>query len=202
MRPQARPFAVEFRRKRTPQPARPASRRDEWLDTRPPDINEGSSNEPRREAERVFQRLQGSAGHATEQASVSLGIAPAAAPAHPSRVLPDLLTAAREEQRQIAEKPQRSRRAKSPPANRPTKGQPEAAPSLPIIAVAVGKNISLSSKPSLSTRPAAVWAGLNGCRAVRDGRNADCLKSVGDVRLATIEATDCAGCIKISGLTW
>jgi hypothetical protein len=144
MRPQARPFAVEFRRKRTPQPARPASRRDEWLDTRPPDINEGSSNEPRREAERVFQRLQGSAGHATEQASVSLGIAPAAAPAHPSRVLPDLLTAAREEQRQIAEKPQRSRRAKSPPANRPTKGQPEAAPSLPIIAVAVGKNIALS----------------------------------------------------------
>jgi hypothetical protein len=150
MRPQARPFSVEFKsRNRTRQTALPASRRDDWIDSLPPDdlperdvredMLEDSPNGARRVAERLFQRLNGSADHAGEPPSRSLETAPAASIAHPSRVLPDLLAAAREQERQLGQKPERSRRPKSSPAKRskrseqqPKAGQPEPAPSEPI----------------------------------------------------------------------
>ena len=109
MRPQTRPFRVETKtRNRARQPAISTSftRQDDWLDLIPPadlperDVNEdlevAPAHEAFREAERVFARI-GSGAQAVE---VGDGPPAPVAVAEPARrVLPDLLAAAREQER-------------------------------------------------------------------------------------------------------
>ena len=110
MRPQARPFTVELKtRNRATQPTTAVTftRPDDWLDLVPPDdLPERDAYEDRaaspakngalREAEKVFSRIGGGA-----QAVQAFDAHPApvtiAEPAR--RVLPDLLAAAREQER-------------------------------------------------------------------------------------------------------
>jgi hypothetical protein len=109
MRPQPRPFMVETKsRRRATQPAISASltRRDDWLDLVPPDelperdVNEdlgvAPAHEAFREAEKVFALIGGGA-QAVEVGDGSPAPVAVAEPAR--RVLPDLLAAAREEER-------------------------------------------------------------------------------------------------------
>jgi hypothetical protein len=109
MRPQARPFMVETKsRRRATQPENSASftRRDDWLDLVPPDelperdVNEDlgvpPAHEAFREAEKVFARI----GNISEPVQANDASPAPVAVAEPSRrVLPDLLAAAREEER-------------------------------------------------------------------------------------------------------
>jgi len=109
MRPQPRPFMVETKsRRRATQPAISASltRRDDWLDLVPPDelperdVNEdlgvAPAHEAFREAEKVFARI----GNISEPVQANDASPAPVAVAEPARrVLPDLLAAAREEER-------------------------------------------------------------------------------------------------------
>jgi hypothetical protein len=125
MRPQARPFMVETKsRRRATQPENSASlpRRDDWPDLVPPDdlperdVNEdlgaALAHETLREAERVFgggaQAVQASDAHS----------APVAVAEPARRVLPDLLAAAREEERASIQQPTRTRSTPSTPLRR------------------------------------------------------------------------------------
>src|SRR3954469_15538059 len=109
MRPQTRPFMVETKsRNRTRQPAISASfmRQDDWLDLVPPDdlperdVNEDLGVAPAyqafREAEKVFARI-GNSSEPVEANDAPPAPVTIAEPAQ--RVLPDLLAAAREEER-------------------------------------------------------------------------------------------------------
>jgi len=159
MRPQARPFSVEIKnRRRNAPPAIPASatRQDHWIDEIPPDdllerdVHEDlaeapSQSEARRQAERVFARLNGHAEPSETQNEAAPEEPTAPAPEAPApRVLPDLLAGAREEERTMVEKPKRtrvpkptkvkrSRKTKSPG---PPLEQPEPAASEPTAKVA------------------------------------------------------------------
>src|SRR5829696_8295391 len=109
MRPQARPFMVETKsRRRATQPETSASfaRNDDWVDLVPPDelperdVNEDlgvvPAQEAFREAERVFARI-GDGAQAVQASDAHPAPVTIAEPAR--RVLPDLLAAAREEER-------------------------------------------------------------------------------------------------------
>jgi len=109
MRPQPRPFMVETKsRRRATQPENSASftRRHDWLDLVPPDdlperdVNEdlgvAPAHEAFREAEKVFARI-GNTSEPVEAEDASPAPVAMAEPAR--RVLPDLLAAAREEER-------------------------------------------------------------------------------------------------------
>src|SRR4051794_13248744 len=119
MRPQTRPFMVETKsRNRTRQPATsaPFTRQVDWLDLVPPDdlperdVNDdlgvAPAHEAFRAAERVFARHGGGTQAApapdADQAPVTL-----AEPVR--RVLPDLLAAAREQERASIRQPTRKR---------------------------------------------------------------------------------------------
>jgi hypothetical protein len=133
MRPQARPFAVEIKnRKRTTQPAMTASfvRQNEWLHLIPPDdlperdVHEDLAIAPAhsdafRDAERVFTRT-GDSGHPVVETHnrppAPVVIAEPEAPA--PRVLPDLLAAAREQERVSVQLPRTKRAATSTPTRR------------------------------------------------------------------------------------
>jgi hypothetical protein len=134
MRPQARAFSIEIksRKRSTSRITASAARRDDWADVNLPDdlterdVHEGLDDAPvqseaRRAAERVFNRLNG------KQPSVAPNEptapeAPAPGPASPAaRVLPDLLAAAREEERTKVDKPERKRAAKALGAKRSEK---------------------------------------------------------------------------------
>jgi hypothetical protein len=128
MRPQPRPFRVETKsRRRATQPENSASftRRDDWLDLVPPDdlperdVNEdlgvAPAHEAFREAERVFARI-GSVVQAVEVGDGPLAPVAVAEPAR--RVLPDLLAAAREEERTSIQQPTRKRSEPSTPLRR------------------------------------------------------------------------------------
>ena len=138
MRPQARPFSVETNsRKRTAPPAISASaRQDDWNDIIPPhdvparDVHGGLAepagpSEARREAERVFARVNGHARPSESQDEAAPGEPLARAPEAPApRVLPDLLAAARDQERTMVEKPKRTRvlKATKVKRSRKTKG--------------------------------------------------------------------------------
>jgi hypothetical protein len=134
MRPQTRPFMVETKtRNRARQPAISASftRNDDWLDVIPPanlperDVNEdlgvAPTHEAFREAERVFARIGGGAQAVpapdADQAPVTI-----AQPAR--RVLPDLLAAAREEERVSIQLPKTKRAGKRTPTRTKAHHQP------------------------------------------------------------------------------
>ncbi|MDF2970557.1 MAG: hypothetical protein K0R61_1007 [Microvirga sp.] len=138
MRPQARQFSVEIKsRKRPTSPAIAASaaaRQDDWVDLIPPDdvperdvhedlADPSVQSEARREAERLFGRL-GDAQPIETRKDATSTVPPEPAPA-PARVLPDLIAAAREEERTMIEKPKRTRAPKSatklPKVTRPKK---------------------------------------------------------------------------------
>jgi hypothetical protein len=159
MRPQARPFSVEIKsRKRSVPPANPASaaRQDHWIDEIPPDylperdVHEDlpeapSQSEARRQAERVFARLNGQAQPSETQDEAAPRDAPAPGPEAPApRVLPDLLAGVREEELTMVEKPKRTRVPKATKVKRSRKTKspgprlepPEPAPSEPAAEVA------------------------------------------------------------------
>jgi hypothetical protein len=131
MRPQTRPFTVETKsRNRARQPAISDSftRRDDWLDLVPPDdlperdVNEDltvvPAHEAFREAERVFARIGGGA-QAVEVRDGPPATVVIAEPEAPNRrVLPDLLAAAREQERVSIQLPKRGRAATSTPTRR------------------------------------------------------------------------------------
>src|SRR5215204_3175982 len=133
MRPQARPFMVETKsRRRATQPENSASftRRDDWLDLVPPDelperdVNEdlgvAPAHEAFREAERVFARIGGGA----QAVEVRDGPPAPVAVAEPARrVLPDLLAAAREEERVSIRLPKTKRAGTRTPTTRRTKAR-------------------------------------------------------------------------------
>ena len=136
MRPQARPFSVEIKsRKRQTPLAIPASAagHDDWIDAIPPDdvperdVHEdlagpAAQSEARREAERVFARLADDAPPAETRDEAASADAPAPVPEAPAaRVLPDLLAAAREQERLKAEKPKRTRAPKGTKVKRSRK---------------------------------------------------------------------------------
>ena len=140
MRPQARQFSVEIKsRKRPTSPAIAASAPspNDWVDLIPPDdvpervVHEDLTNaepqsEARRDAERVFARLNGGGPPSRTQDEPTERQAASSAPEPASpRVLPDLIAAAREEERTKIEKPKRSRAPKSatklPKVTRPKK---------------------------------------------------------------------------------
>ena len=132
MRPQPRPFMVETKtRSRATQPENSASftRRDDWLDLVPPDdlperdVNEdlgvAPAHEAFREAERVFARI-GSGAQAVQAADAPPAPVAIAEPAR--RVLPDLLAAAREQERASIQLPKTKRAAtRTPTTQRRTK---------------------------------------------------------------------------------
>jgi hypothetical protein len=132
MRPQTRPFMVETKsRNRTRQPAISTSftRQDDWLDLVPPDdlperdVNEDlgiapTHNQAFREAEKVFARI-GNTSEPVEANDAPLAPVTIAEPAR--RVLPDLLAAAREEERVNIQLPKTKRTSTRKPAQRRTK---------------------------------------------------------------------------------
>src|SRR5215203_5654356 len=104
MRPQPRPFMVETKsRRRATHPEKSAT--DDWLDLVPPDdlperdVNEdlgvAPAHEAFREAEKVFARI----GDISEPVEANASPAPVTIAEPARRVLPDLLAAAREEER-------------------------------------------------------------------------------------------------------
>jgi hypothetical protein len=125
MRPQTRPFRVETKtRNRARQPAISASftRNDDWLDLVTPadlperDVNEdlgvGPAHEVFREAESIFARIGGGA-QAVQASDAHPGPVTIAEPAR--RVLPDLLAAAREEERVSIRLPKTKRATRRTP---------------------------------------------------------------------------------------
>jgi hypothetical protein len=145
MRTQARPFSVEIKsRRRNAPPAIPASaaRPDDWIDAIPPDdlperdVHEdlpapAAQSEARKKAERLFGRLNGHTQPSETQDEAGPQEAPAPARDVPApRVLPDLLAAAREDERTKIEKPKRTRVPKprleqpAPVASEPVTGFP------------------------------------------------------------------------------
>ena len=114
-------------RSRATQPENSASftRRDDWLDLVPPDdlperdVNEdlgvAPAHEAFREAERVFARI-GSGAQAVEAGDAPPAPVTVAEPAR--RVLPDLLAAAREEERASIQLPKRKRAGTRTPTTR------------------------------------------------------------------------------------
>jgi hypothetical protein len=144
MRPQARPFRVETKtRNRARQPAISASfsRNDEWLDLIPPDdlpereVNEDLGVAPARavfrEAEKVFARV-GNSSEPVEANDAPPAPVTIAEPAR--RVLPDLLAAAREEERvSIRLRKTKGAGTRTPITQRRTKPdhQPVTTPSVP-----------------------------------------------------------------------
>ena len=137
MRPQARQFSVEIKsRKRTTSlaiAASAAARQDDRVDLIPPDdvperdVHEDLAepsvqSEARRQAERVFAGLNGRSKPSETQDGGELEEPPAPAPEAPApRVLPDLLAAAREDERTKIEKPKRTRVPKSTQVKRSKK---------------------------------------------------------------------------------
>ena len=139
MRPQTRPFMVETKsRQRATQPAISASftRHDDWLDFVPPDdlperdVNEdlgvAPAHEAFREAERVFARIGGGA-QAVQAPDADPAPVTIAEPAR--RVLPDLLAAAREEERVSIQLPKTKRAGKRTPTTQ-RRRRPIISPSL------------------------------------------------------------------------
>src|SRR4051794_37411735 len=133
MRPQTRPFMVETKsRNRTRQPAISTSftRQDDWLDLVPPDdlperdVNEDlgiapTHNQAFREAEKVFARI-GNTSEPVEANDAPPAPVTIAEPAQ--RVLPDLLAAAREEERASIRHPKPKRATtRTPTTQRRTK---------------------------------------------------------------------------------
>jgi len=126
MRPHARPFTVEIKnRKRPTEPARAASfdSRDDWADLISPDdlpernvhadFLDAPSSEARREAEKLFNRFAGDPKPVPTQAAREAPVATQAELGAPAvRVLPDLLAAAREEERIAVATPKRKRATK------------------------------------------------------------------------------------------
>jgi hypothetical protein len=156
MRPQARPFMVETKsRRRATQPENSASftRRDDWLDLVPPDelpeqdVNEdlgvAPPHEAFREAEKVFARIGKISApvEANDAPPAPVTIAPA------RRVLPDLLAAAREEERVSIRLPKTKRAAMgTPTTSRRTKADHQpVAPSV--------QTVEVQSKASLFEIP-------------------------------------------------
>jgi len=145
MRPQPRPFMVETKsRRRATQPENSASftRRDDWLDLVPPDelperdVNEGlgvaPAHEAFREAEKVFARI----GNISEPVEANASPAPVTIAEPARRVLPDLLAAAREEERTSIQQPTRKRSEPSTPLRRRRrKADRTASPSAPTVEV-------------------------------------------------------------------
>ena len=144
MRPQARPFTVELKtRNRATQPTTAVTftRPGDWLDLVPPDdLPERDAYEDRaaspakngalREAEKVFSRI-GVGAQAVQASDAHPAPVTIAEPAR--RVLPDLLAAAREQER--AHPPSKTKRAakRAPTTQRRTKAghQPVTASSVP-----------------------------------------------------------------------
>src|SRR5215212_6037364 len=146
MRPQARPFMVETKsRRRATQPENSASftRRDDWLDLVPPDelperdVNEdlavAPAHEAFREAERVFARIGGGAQAVEVRDGPSAPVAVAESEAPNRRVLPDLLAAAREQERANIRLPKTKRAStRTPTTQRRTKADHQpVGPSVP-----------------------------------------------------------------------
>jgi hypothetical protein len=131
MRPQARAFSVEIKgRKRATKPAvaAPVARRDDRIEMTPPDDlpqryapdDIPAHSEARREAERAFGRLGGNSELAQKQSDSESSVASASEPAPASpRVLPDLLTAVREQEGRPVQKARRKRAPEGSKAKRP-----------------------------------------------------------------------------------
>jgi hypothetical protein len=147
MRPQARPFMVETKsRRRATQPENSASftRRDDWLDLVPPDelperdVNEdlgvAPAHAPFREAEKVFARI-GNISAPVEADDASPAPVTIAEPAR--RVLPDLLAAAREQERASIRHPKPKRATTRTPTTQRRKAHHQpVSPSVPTVEVA------------------------------------------------------------------
>ena len=137
MRPQARPFTVEIKiRKRPTEPATAASfvSRDDWADLIPPDellerdvhadLLDPASSEARSEAEKLFGLFAGDPKPVLTQGVREVPVATPAELAVPTvRVLPDLLAAAREQERIAVATPniERQRAAKGSGTTKPRK---------------------------------------------------------------------------------
>src|SRR3954453_8555719 len=176
MRPQTRPFMVETKsRNRTRQPAISTSftRQDDWLDLVPPDdlperdVNEDlgiapTHNQAFREAEKVFARI----GNTSEPAEANDAPPTPVTIAEPARrVLPDLLAAAREEERASIRQPTRKRSAPGTPLRRrqrkadnrtasPSVRTPEVKPKAPPIEI---PSKHAAAAILLSRRPPRRW---------------------------------------------
>jgi len=133
MRTQARPFSVEIKnRKRPTEPATAASfvSRDDWADLIPPNdlperdvyadlIDASRPSEARQQAEKLFDRASVQPLPAQAEAIRVAAIEPQATK---PRVLPDLLAAAREEERIAIATPKRKLTAKGSGTTKPRKG--------------------------------------------------------------------------------
>jgi len=151
MRLQARPFTVEIKsRKRSTEPAKAASfdSRDDWVNLVPPDdlperdvyadLVDAPSSEARREAEKLFGQFAGDPKPVPTQADREVPVATHAELAPPAvRVLPDLLAAAREEERIAFATPKRKRAAKGSGTTKPRKRieQPRSAAAAQVISL-------------------------------------------------------------------
>jgi hypothetical protein len=147
MRPQTRPFMVETKtRNRARQPAIFASftRQDDWLDLIPPDdlpvrdVNEDLTVAPAHAAFRAAERIFARVGGGTQAAQPSDSHPAPATIAEPARrVLPDLLAAAREQERACIQQPPRNRPALSTPIRRRPRQADHrlASPSVPTVEV-------------------------------------------------------------------
>jgi hypothetical protein len=135
MRPQPRPFTVEIKiRKRPTEPATAASfvSRDDRADLIPPDellerdvhadLLDPASSEARSEAEKLFGLFAGNPKPVLTQGVRGAPVATPAELAVPTfRILPDLLAAAREEERIAVATPKRQRAAKGSGTTKPRK---------------------------------------------------------------------------------
>jgi hypothetical protein len=143
MRPQPRPFMVETKsRRRATHPEKSAT--DDWLDLVPPDdlperdVNEdlgvAPAHEAFREAEKVFARI-GDISEPVEANDASPAPVAVAEPAR--RVLPDLLAAAREQERASIRHPKPKRATtRTPTTQRRTKAHHQpVSPSFPAMEV-------------------------------------------------------------------
>src|SRR4051794_36985609 len=129
MKPQARAFSVETKSPKRRTTAAMA-RRDDWLDITPPDDlsdghlpDDGSiQSQARRQAEEVFGRPGGVSTSAEEPSDAASPVTslPQAAPS--PRVLPDLLSAAPEQQSRPVQEPKRERARKGTKPKSTSKG--------------------------------------------------------------------------------
>ena len=154
MKLSTRPFMVEIKnRKRATSPAMASSftRRDDWLDRISPDalpqrdVHEGltvapAQSEALREAEKVFQGLRGGAQPAPAEREPTTAAISSGSEAVSPRVLPDLRTAAREEEQEDVRKPRRKGAS-----SRSTEDQPrKKAPAKPLRVPATGPIVGLA----------------------------------------------------------